>query len=71
MARKAIGPEAARIAIPDSAAEMLTLPYVELMSRTTGQRFRLFIEHLPPQAEPTLGEFGAYGLSSDATVPWF
>ncbi len=71
MARKAIGPEAARIAIPDSAAEMLTLPYVELTSRTTGQHFRLFIEHLPPQAEPTLGEFGAYGLSGDATVPWF
>ncbi len=71
MTRKGIGPEAARIAIPDSTAEMLTLPYVELGSSTTGQQFKLFIEHLPLQATPTPGEFGAYGLSRNASIPWF
>jgi len=50
MARKAIEAEEARTAIPDSAAEMLPLPYVEIRSRTTGQQFKLFVEHLPLQA---------------------
>ena len=71
MARRAIDPDAARIAIPDSAAELLTLPYVEIRSRTTGQQFKLFIEHLPLQASPTRGEFGTYGLSQTGSVPWF
>jgi len=71
MVRKAIEAEEARTAIPDSAAEMLPLPYVEIRSRTTGQQFKLFVEHLPLQASPTSGEFGSYGLSQSASVPWF
>lgn len=71
MARKGIGPAAAIQAIPDSAAEKLALPYLLLFSQSTGQQFRLFIEHLPEQEAPVRGEFNAYGLSAQATVPWF
>lgn len=71
MARKSINAEAARAAIPDAAAKLLDLPYVEIASRTTSQRFKLFIEHLEPNSAPVRGEFGSYGLATDATVPWF
>ncbi|THF62840.1 type I-F CRISPR-associated endoribonuclease Cas6/Csy4 [Pseudothauera nasutitermitis] len=73
MARKGIGEKEAREAIPDSAARRLRLPYVELASHTTGQRFRLFIEHRPIQPSPAQGQglFSTYGLSATATVPWF
>lgn len=62
---------AARQRIPDSAAERLDLPYVSLSSRSTGQQFRLFIEHGPLLDEPIPGTFSTYGLSAQATVPWF
>lgn len=71
VARKGLCVEAAIKAIPDSAAEMLRLPYLLLTSRSTQQQFRLFIEHLPVQKEAAQGRFSAYGLSSTATVPWF
>lgn len=71
MARKSLDAETARTAIPDSAAETLDLPYVEIASRSTGQRFKLFIEHLRPAQTATAGTYGSYGLGTDATVPWF
>jgi len=71
MSRKRIGAEDAQAVIPDSSAERLTLPYLEMSSRTTGQRFRLFIDHLALQSVPVSGSFSAYGLSNTATVPWF
>lgn len=71
VARAAISEDEARLRIPDSAAQRLRLPYVEITSRSTQQRFRLFIEHLPPRSTATSGTFGVYGLSSSATVPWF
>lgn len=71
IARKGISAEAAVQAIPDSAAEMLRLPYLLLTSQSTEQQFRLFVEHLPVQKDAVWGTFSAYGLSSTATVPWF
>ncbi|EKE17714.1 MAG: CRISPR-associated protein, Csy4 family [uncultured bacterium] len=71
VARKGITPEAAVLAIPDSAAESLTLPYLLLTSQSTQQQFRLFIEHRPLQDQPASGLFNAYGLSAGATIPWF
>lgn len=61
----------ARQRIPDSAAEHLDLPYVSMSSHSTGQQFRLFIEHGSLQAEPVQGKFSSYGLSASATIPWF
>lgn len=71
MARKSINAEAARVAIPDNAAEKLNLPYVEIASLSTSQRFRLFIHHTTPGLVAVPGRFGSYGLSTHATVPWF
>lgn len=69
--RKGIRPEEARAAIPDSAAEMLPLPSLIVTSQSTQQQFRLFIEHLPLQAENSPGRFTSYGLSNEASIPWF
>ncbi|QJD29387.1 type I-F CRISPR-associated endoribonuclease Cas6/Csy4 [Methylococcus geothermalis] len=71
IARRGVSNEQAEQAIPDTAAEKLDLPYVVLASRSTGQQFRLFIEHLPVQEQAVSGTFSAYGLSATATVPWF
>jgi CRISPR-associated endonuclease Csy4 len=69
--RHATSEDEAVTAIPDSAAEKLDLPYVELSSASTRQRFPLFIRHGTKRAESATGRFSAYGLSSEATVPWF
>lgn len=57
--------------IPDRAAKTTSLPYIQLASTSTKQKFPLFIEHGPISEESKLGEFNKYGLSSQATVPWF
>lgn len=69
--RKGISIEQAMQDIPDSAAEKLALPYLVLTSQSTGQQFRLFVEHLAVQEIAVKGKFSAYGLSSTATIPWF
>jgi len=57
--------------IPDTLEKRLDLPYLQLKSNSTGQQFRLFLIHQPAQAQVTEGEFNSYGLSTNATVPWF
>lgn len=69
--RKAVSPEVAAKLIPDSCAQRLNHPYLELASQSTRQQFRLFVEHLPTQERAVPGAFSAYGLSSGATIPWF
>lgn len=63
--------EEAHARIPDSIEQKLRLPYLSLRSQSTGQPFRLFIDHQAPQDAPVIGGFNAYGLSSSATIPWF
>lgn len=57
--------------IPDSAARFVHAPFVQLRSASTGQSFRLFIEHGPLVNDAHPGRFTSYGLSHAATVPWF
>lgn len=57
--------------IPDTLAQHVDLPFVQLRSTSTGQSFRLFIEHGPIVDAPRTGDFSTYGLSDHATVPWF
>lgn len=71
MRRHDLSPEAATARIPDGAAKRLDLPYLVLASHSTGQQFRLFIDHCPLQDQASPGLFNAYGLSSTASVPWF
>lgn len=53
------------------AEKRIELPFVQINSRSTQQRFALFIEHGKPQEKPVVGTFNHYGLSPIATVPWF
>lgn len=58
-------------AVPDMVAERLHLPFINMASASTGQRFKLFLDLGPAQPDPLEGGFNAYGLSSVATTPWF
>lgn len=46
------------------------LPYINMVSETNGQRFRLFIEKKIVDG-PQSGFFSCYGLSNTTTVPLF
>jgi CRISPR-associated endonuclease Csy4 len=70
-ARHALSDEEAAQAVPDGAEERLDLPFLQISSTTTGQRFRLFVRHGEILAERRPGRFSSYGLSARATVPWF
>ena len=69
--RHEISEEAARQIYATVAEKRIELPFVQINSRSTQQRFALFIQHSKPQEQPVAGTFNHYGLSSDATVPWF
>ncbi len=69
--RQGISADMACRAIPQDKAKSLDLPYVIIKSRSTGQNFRLFIEHRPSGSEAVNSPFSYYGLSPVATVPWF
>lgn len=58
--------------IGDAVEQRLDLPYVSVQSASTGQAFRLFIEHGLVTDRAVVGAFSAYGLSHAATtIPWF
>ena len=71
MRRHDLDAQQARQRIPDEVAHMAKQPYVQLRSTSTGQSFRLFIDHGPAQSHATAGDFNTYGLSQVATIPWF
>jgi CRISPR-associated endonuclease Csy4 len=72
MRRHGLDADAAAQRIPDSAAEHLNLPFIMLGSISTGQpSFPLYIHHGPLLFEQKTGRFNSYGLSKEATVPWF
>lgn len=71
MRRQNIDEQEARRRIPDESARFAHLPFIQLRSTSTGQTFRLFIEHGPIQPTAATGDFNAYGLSQGATIPWF
>lgn len=63
--------EEAALKIKEKTDKKLTLPFLQLKSLSTEQTFRLFVEHGPITTEPMIGAFNAYGLSTNATIPWF
>ncbi|MGP9764666.1 type I-F CRISPR-associated endoribonuclease Cas6/Csy4 [Halomonas sp. AOP13-D3-9] len=69
--RHNISDEEARKIYAKVAARRIELPFVQINSHSTQQRFSLFIEHGKPQEKPVSGSFSHYGLSPSATVPWF
>lgn len=70
MKRHGWSAEEAQARVPNTLERRLNLPYLSLRSSSTGQSFRLFIEHCPTHS-PVPGPFNAYGLSQSATIPWF
>lgn len=71
MKRHNVDAKTAARQIPDSAAETLKLPFVQLKSLSSGEHFRLFFQLGPLEQKARSGVFSAYGLSREATVPWF
>ena len=71
MKRHGVDAETALQQIPDSAAETLKLPYAQIKSLSSGKHFRLFFQFGPLEENARIGVFNAYGLSREATVPWF
>lgn len=57
--------------IPEDQQKRLTLPYAQIKSLSTGQPMRIYIEHCPLLEKPKTGKFSSYGLSANATIPWF
>lgn len=71
MRRHGLTEEQAQERVPDSAAELLNLPFVVFTSASTGQTFRLYLRLGPAVGNAQAGTFNAYGLSASATTPWF
>lgn len=63
--------EEAILKIHSKSERKLSFPYLRMKSQSTRQMFRIFIEHGPILTNSVTGEFTAYGLSSNATIPWF
>ena len=57
--------------IPDSQQKTINLPYLQMRSLSNRNMMRVYIEHGPVVEHPSTGGFSSYGLSRDATVPWF
>lgn len=57
--------------LKESKEQHLQDPFIQIKSQSTGQMFRLFIRQGPLLNSPHPGRFSAYGLSSEATIPWF
>lgn len=71
MKRKNITLEEAVKRIPDSSAKLTNLPYIEMKSFSRAQRFKMFIKHSELSDQKMDGKFSKYGLSPNATIPWF
>ena len=52
-------------------AEGLSEPYLELDSSSTGQKHRRYLSFGDLQSRPVNGFFDTFGLSKQATIPWF
>lgn len=71
MKRHGISAEEAQSRIPDSAAEQLNLPFLQMRSASTGQSYRLFLSLTEVPSALEQGEFNAFGLSATRSIPWF
>lgn len=71
MRRQGETAEAAAAAIPDQVEQRPDLPFVQLRSSSTGQTYRLYVQHGPLQPQAVPGAFNTHGLSQGASIPWF
>ncbi|KXV05797.1 hypothetical protein AD930_11145 [Acetobacter malorum] len=72
MRRHGLSDQEAERLIPDSVEKRLKLPSISVCSKGTSTRsYPIFIKHGPLLDAPVSAAFSGYGLSSEATVPWF
>lgn len=71
MRRKGETAEEVQVAIPRTVERKPNLPYVHIKSRSTKQSFCLFIALGLKEKVAVDGVFNSYGLSDEATIPWF
>ena len=69
--RGSISPEEAKEYRAKMFQEGLDNPYVELESSSNGHKYRRYIAFSELSDTPKLGEFDQFGLSKEATIPWF
>lgn len=69
--RGSIEPEQVREYKAKMFTKGLDNPYVELKSTSNGELHRRYFEFGELQSEPVTGAFDHFGLSKQATVPWF
>ena len=63
--------EEARQQIPDSRQPQLSLPYLQLQSLSSKSVMRIYVRHGEITSQAAEGKFSSYGLSRQATIPWF
>lgn len=63
--------EQAQQRLSSVAEQHTSLPWLSIKSLSSGQYFRLFIRHGEFLSAPVSGTFSSYGLSAQATIPWF
>ena len=63
--------EEALHSIPDSNQPQLTLPYLQLQSQSNKNVMRIYVKHSDITHLAVDGEYSSYGLSHQATIPWF
>ena len=71
MRRKGWTEAEARENYAQAKAGTTALPFISISSQSTRESFRLFLDVGGPQEESVEGLFNAYGLSQQATVPYF
>jgi CRISPR-associated endonuclease Csy4 len=70
MKRHGLSYEQACVRVPEGKGRLLNLPFVQLSSGSSGQKFSLYLQ-MKPAAAAMEGVFNTYGLSHTATIPWF
>lgn len=63
--------EEAESRLENMKPERCSLPYLQVKSQSTCQKYPLFVEHGDIVDKPVVGTYSNYGLSKVATVPWF
>lgn len=71
MRRHGLNEAQGHAAFDGAKARLLSLPFLTLVSASTGQTFKVFLKLGPNEEARQPGTFNAYGLSATATVPWF
>ena len=63
--------EEALLRCANATEQGCSLPFIQMKSLSSKESFRLFIRHGELRQEASGGLFSTYGLSAEATIPWF